>query len=184
MYQEILNRIKPEMERVISFLDAELAKIRAGRVSIALIEDLLIDCYGAKNQLKQVASLSVSGPRTILIQPWDKTMLLNIEKSILSSGLGGNPIVEGDLVKLVFPGSTEDYRRSLAKVLSEKLEAAKVTVRRWREDGWRQIQDGFRQGKIREDDKFRAKDELQKLVDDYNKKIDEKGDRKNREIME
>ena len=90
--------------------------------------------------------------------------------------------MEGDLVKLVFPAPTEDYRRNLAKVLSEKLEAAKVTVRRWREDGWRQIQDGFRQGKIREDDKFRAKDELQKILDEYNKKIEDLVGRKKREI--
>ena len=131
-----------------------------------------------------MASVSVSGPRTILIQPWDKSAVLNIEKSILSSGLGINPIVEGDFVKLVLPAPTEDYRKSLTRSLSEKLEIARTTIRHWREDGWRQIQDSFRQGKIREDDKFRAKDELQELVDEYNKKIEEKGEQKSREIME
>ncbi|KKQ76988.1 MAG: ribosome recycling factor, ribosome recycling factor [Parcubacteria group bacterium GW2011_GWC1_38_6] len=184
MYREILNKVKPEIDKTMNFLNRELSKIRTGRVSSSLVEDVLIDSYGGKNPLKQVATISSSGPRTILIQPWDKTILLNIEKSILSSGLGINPIVEGDSVRLVFPPPTEEYRKSLAKTLNDKLEVARVTLRRWREDAWRQIQDGFRPGKIREDDKFRAKNELQELVDEYNRQIEEKGAQKTKEIME
>lgn len=184
MYKEILDKIKPEIDKTISFLDRELAKIRTGRVSVSLVEDVLIDSYGGKSPLKQVAALTTSGPRTIVVQPWDKSVLLNIEKSILSSGLGVNPIVEGESLRLVFPAPTEEYRKNLQKALGEKMEAARVTLRRWREEAWRQINESFRQGKIREDDKFRAKDDLQKMIDEYNKQIEDKGAQKAREIME
>ncbi len=184
MHKEIINKIKPEMDKALSFLDRELAKIRTGRVSTSLVEDLMIDYHGEKTPLKQIASISVSGPRTIFIQPWDKFIILNIEKAILSSGLGINPVVEGDSVKLPLPPPSEENRKNLSRVLNDKLEMARTAVRRWREEGWRQIQDGFRQGKIREDDKFRAKDELQELIDEYNKKIEEKGEKKQKEIAE
>lgn len=184
MYKEIINKIKPEMDKTMNFLDKELAKIRTGRVSSALVEDLGVDYMGERVPLKQVSSISVAGPRTLMVQPWDKSILLNIEKAILSSDLGINPMVEGSVVKIVLPPPSEEYRQNLFRLLGDKLEAARSSVRRWREDGWRQIQDGFRQGKIREDDKFRAKDELQNLIDEYNKNIEEKGEHKKKEIAE
>jgi len=184
MHKEIINKIKPELAKAINFLDRELAKIRTGRVSASLIEDLIVDCYGEKTPLKQLSSISASGPRTLCIQPWDHSVILNIEKAILESNLGVNPIVEKDLIKLSLPPLSEEYRKNLLRVLNEKLEAARLTLRRWREEAWRQIQEGFRQGKIREDDKFRAKDELQKLIDEYNGKIKEIEERKKKEIME
>ena len=184
MYKEIIDKIKPETEKVLMFLDKELTKIRTGRVSVALVEDLIVDSYGEKSPLKQVASISVSGPRTIIIQPWDKSVVLNIEKAVLSSNIGINPIVEGETIRVTLPPPTEESRRELQRLLSDRLEVARNAVRKWREEAWRQIQDGFRQGKIREDDKFRAKDDLQKMIDDYNKKIEDKGEQKKREIME
>jgi|SRR3989344_7875017 len=184
MYKEIINKIKPEMDKSLNFLERELSKIRTGRVSSSLVEDLVVDCYGEKSPLKQIATISVSGPRTIVIQPWDKSIIFNVEKAILSSNLGINPIVDGEAIKITLPPPTEDYRKELSRMLSEKLEITKTSIRRWREEGWRQIQDGFRQGKIREDDKFKAKDDLQKIIDDYTKKIEEKGEQKRKEIME
>jgi len=184
MYKEIINKIRPELDKVIGFLDRELAKIRTGRISTSLIEDLIVDYYGEKTSLKKIATISVSGPRTITIQPWDKSVLLNIERAILGSDLGINPIVEGDSIKLPLPPPSEEYRKNLSRLLNEKLEMARLTIRHWREEVWRQIQEGFRQGKIREDDKFRAKDELQKIIDEYNEKIEEKGEIKEKEIME
>ncbi|XOB41632.1 MAG: ribosome recycling factor [Candidatus Nealsonbacteria bacterium] len=183
MFKEIINKIKPELDKTINFLDRELAKIRTGRVSASLVEDLMVDYYGKKTPLKQVSSISTPGPRTLCIQPWDHSILLNIEKAILESNLGINPIVEKDLIRLSLPPLSEEYRKNLLRVLNEKLEAARLTLRRWREEAWRQIQEGFRQGKIREDDKFRAKDELQELIDEYNQKIKEMEERKKKEIM-
>lgn len=184
MYKDILNKMRPEMDKTINFLDKEFAKIRTGRVSGALVEDISVEYMGERVPLKQVASISSSGPRTLIIQPWDRSIILNIEKAILSSDLGVNPLVEGSYVKIVLPPPSDEYRRTLLKSLNDKIEAARSSIRRWREDGWRQIQEGFRQGKIREDDKFRAKDDLQKLIDEYNKKIDEKGEQKKQELSE
>jgi len=183
-YKEIINKIKPELDKVIGFLERELAKIRTSRPTSTLVEDLMIDYYGEKTPLKQLSLISVTGPRTLCIQPWDKSILLNIERAILESNLGINPIVEKDKILLSLPPLSEEYRKNLLRLLNEKLEVARSVLRRWREEAWRQIQEGFRQGKIREDDKFRAKDELQELIDEYNGKIDEMGERKKKEIME
>lgn len=183
-HKEIISKIKPELDKVLNFLDRELAKIRTGRASISLVEDLMIDYYGEKTPLNQLASISVSGPRTLCIQPWDHSVLSNIERAIIESSFGINPIVEKDLIRLSFPPLSEEYRMNLLRVLNEKLEMAHSTIRRWREEAWHQIQEEFRQGKIREDDKFRAKDELQELIDEYNGKIGEIGERKKKEISE
>lgn len=184
MYKEIINKVKPELDNVLIFLDRELAKIRTSRVSTALVEDLMIDYHGEKLSLKKVASISLSGPRTITIQPWDKSILLGIERTILGSNLGINPILKGDFIEILLPPPSEEYRKNLLRYLGEKLEMSRQSIRRWREEAWRQIQEGFRQGKIREDDKFRAKDELQELIDEYNEKIEARGELKKKEIME
>ena len=183
-YKENINKVKPEMERVINFLIQEIAVIRTDRASPSLVENMMIDCYGQKMPLKQLATISLSGPRQILISPWDRAMILFIERTILESGLGINPVVEKDSIRLSLPPLSEEYRKDLLRTLSEKLEEARVKIRHWREEVWREVQDGFRQGKIREDDKFRAKDELQEIIDQYNEKIEEIGERKKKEIME
>ena len=183
-YKENINKVRPEMERVINSLSQELATIRADRASPSLVENMMVDCYGQKMPLRQLATISLSGPRQILISPWDRSMILFIEKTILESGLGINPVVEKDSIRLSLPPLSEEYRKDLLRTLSEKLEETRVKIRHWREEVWREIQEGFRQGKIREDDKFRAKDELQKIIDEYNEKIEEIGERKKKEIME
>ncbi len=184
MYKEIINKAKPELDKVLLFLRGELDKIRTSRPSVSLAEELTIDYYGVKTPLRQVAAISISGPRTITIQPWDRSVLLNIEKAILGSGMGINPAVEKDLIRITFPPLSEEYRKELMKMLNTKMEEARLTLRRWREEAWRKIQEGFRQGTIREDDKFKAKDELQKIIDEYNQKIEEMGTRKKQEIEE
>ena len=184
MYKEIINKAKPELDKVLLFLRGELDKIRTSRPSVSLAEELTIDYYVVKTPLRQVAAISISGPRTITIQPWDRSVLLNIEKAILGSGMGINPAVEKDLIRITFPPLSEEYRKELMKMLNTKMEEARLTLRRWREEAWRKIQEGFRQGTIREDDKFKAKDELQKIIDEYNQKIEEMGTRKKQEIEE
>lgn len=184
MYKEIIGKIKPELDKAMGFLDRELAKVRSGRISTSLIEDLMVDYQGEKIPLKRLATISVAGPRALLVQPWDKSAILIVEKAILGSDLGINPIVEADAIRISLPPPSKEYREELLLLLNEKQETARSTIRRWREEAWRQIQDGFRQGKIREDDKFRAKDKLQELIDEYNEKIEEKGEIKKKEIME
>jgi ribosome recycling factor len=184
MHKEIINKIKPEFEKVTHFLEGELAKIRTSRATPSLVEDIVVDCFGQKLPLKQLAAISTPETKQILIQPWDKSYLEGIVAALEKSGLGASPIVDKDAVRIKLPPLTEDYRKELLRHLSEKQEQARQTLRRWREEAWRQVQDGFRDGKIREDDKFRAKDELQELVEEYNKKIDDLGEKKKREITD
>lgn len=180
--KEIINKIKPELEKAVEFLERELAKVRTGRASVALVEDLSVDCFGSKLPLKQLGSISCPEPRQILVQPWDKSYVEPIERALAGSNLGVFPVVDKDVIRLTLPSLTEEFRKNLARVISEKAENARQSMRRWREQAWKEIQEAARAGKIREDDKFRAKDELQDLVDEYNKKIDDIGARKKKEI--
>ncbi len=184
IYKEIINKIKPELDKVVNFLDRELAKIRTGRVSPSLIEDIEVECFDQKFPLKQMAAISVSESRQIIIQPWDKSYLEPIEKALQQSAIGMSPIVDKDLIRLSLPPLSEEYRQNLLRILSGKQEEAKKTVRHWREVAWDEIQQNFKEGKIREDDKFRGKSELQDLIDEYNQKIEEIGERKKKEIKE
>jgi len=183
-YKEIIEKIKPEMERVISFLERELAKIRTGRASASLVEDIVVECFGQKFSLKQLAAISSTGPKQIVIQPWDKSYIEPIEKAISHSSLGVAPIVDKDSIRISLPPLSDEYRNTLLRVLSEKQEEARKTIRHWRGEAWEEVQEKTKQGEIREDDKFRAKDNLQELVDKYNKKIDDMGERKKKEILQ
>jgi len=145
---------------------------------------MVVDCFGQKFPLKQLAMISVPEPRQIIIQPWDKSYFEAIQKAIAASQLGLQPVPEGAVIRVNMPDLTSEYRQSLIKVISRAQEETRQTIRRVRDDIWSQIQKLERDGEIREDDKFRAKDELQKIITDYNKKIEEIGDRKKKEISE
>ena len=183
-YKDIISKIKPELDKVINFLERELAKIRTGRATPALVEDIVVECFGQKFPLKQLATISVPEPRQILIQPWDKSYTEGICKALEKTGIGASPVVDKEVIRINLPPLTEEYRKGLLRLISEKEEQARQTIRRWREEAWDEIQEKFREGKIREDDKFRAKDELQELIDEYNQKIEDIGEKKKKEIME
>jgi len=183
MYQQIINKIKPELDKIFDYYKGELARLRTGRASSYLVEDLSVECYGQTMFLKQLATISVPEPRSILIQPWDKSILQAIERAISNSNLNLSPIVDGEIVRIQLPQMTEENRKNLVKILKEKMEEARISIRRWREGAWEEIQEGFKNGEIREDDKFRGKDELQKVIDEYNKKIEDFGARKEKEIL-
>ena len=183
-YQEIVDHIKPELDKVIHFLEREVQKIRTSRASPSLVEDIEVECFGQKFPLKQLASISVAGPRQLTIHPWDKSYIESIEKAVSHSHLGINPVVDKDTIRISFPQLSEEYRKDLSRVLSATQEEAKKTIRKWREEAWTKIQQEFREKKIREDDKFRGKDKLQELIDEYMKKVEEVGERKRKEIIE
>lgn len=183
-YKEIIQKVKPELEKVIFFLESELVKIRTGRASPSLVENIVVDCFGEKFPLKQLAAISSPEPKQVVIQPWDKSYIEPIGKALSNSSVGAAPIVDKDLIRISLPPLSEEYRKNLLRVLSEKQEGARKTIRRWREEAWEEIQEKSKKGEIREDDKFKAKDELQELVEGYNKKIEEAGDKKKKEITE
>jgi len=172
------------MEKALDKLKEETGKLRTGRASPTLVENLLVDYYGAKSPLKQVASINIPEPRLIAIQPWSKDNLVNIEKAVNEAGLGLNPVNDGQVIRIAIPPLNEERRKELVKVLGKYAEEARVQVRQARESSWDEIQEQVRGGKLSEDGKFRGKDMLQKLVDEYNRKIEEVRERKEKEIME
>jgi len=184
MYQDIVNRIKPELDKVISFLEKELSKVRTNRATPSLVEDVVVECFGQKFPLKQLAAISIPEPKQILIQPWDKSYIGGIVQALEKTGIGANPIVDKEIIRINLPPLSEEYRKNLIRMISEKEEQARKTIRKWREESWNEIQEKTKQGEVREDDKFRAKDELQELVNEYNKKIEELGKNKKKEISE
>lgn len=184
MYKEIINKIKPELDKTIAFFDKEMSKIRTGRANPSLVEDVVVDCFGQKFPLKQLAAISTPEPKQILIQPWDKSYVEGIVKALSNTGVGANPIVDREAIRINLPPLSEEYRKELMRLIADKQEEARKTVRRWREESWSQIQEMARSGEVREDDKFRAKDELQKLVDEYGEKIEASGEKKKKEIAD
>ncbi|GBE16775.1 ribosome-recycling factor [bacterium BMS3Abin15] len=183
MYKQIIESKKSDLEKAIEHLETEIGKLRTGRANPAMVEALMVDYYGTKTPLKQVASINVPEPRLIVVQPWDADSLVNIEAAIKESDLGLNPNNDGQVIRLNIPPLTEERRIDLVKVLNQKAEEARVSVRNAREEAWKEIQDTEKEGKISEDDKFRGKDELQKTTDEYNNKVEKIRDKKEKEIM-
>lgn len=183
-YQEIINKIKPELEKAVNYLKEELAGIRAGRPSPSLLEGIEVDCFGQKMPVKSLGMITMSDQREIIIQPWDISYLEPISKAIAASPLALSAVVDKDCLRIHFPPLSEDLRKKFVRLLAEKTEEVRQTIRHWRTDAWREIQDRFQAGEISEDDKYRAKDKLQELIDEFNKKIEEMAERKKQEIME
>lgn len=183
MINELIIKNTPNFEKAIAYFKEDLGQLRIGRASAALVEDLTVDYYGAQSPIKQVASISIPEPRTILISPWSKDSLVSIEKAIRDSELNLNPMNDGQAIRINIPALNEERRKELVKILNQKAEDARVSVRKIRENIWDEIQELAKSGKIGEDDKFSGKDKLQKAVDEYNRKIDEIREKKEGEIM-
>jgi len=181
-YKEFIDRVKPEFEKTFKFLEGELAKIRTSRASPALVEDIEVNAFGSNFPIKQLGAISTPQTNQIVIQPWDASYIEPIEKAISQSGLGMSCAVDKNVIRLNLPLLTEEYRLALGKTLNEKAEQTRQVMRRQREDVWNKIQAAQKAKELSEDDKFRGKDELQKVVDEYNKKIKDLIDKKNKEI--
>jgi len=183
MYKQIVDGKKNDLEKAVEHLIVEIGQIRTGRANPALVENIMVDYYGTKTPLKQVASINVPESKLLVIQPWDKDSLVNIESAIRDSDLGFNPNNDGQVIRINIPSLTEERRKELVKVLNQRTEEGKISVRNVREEAWKEIQEQEREGKISEDDKFSGKDYLQKIVDEYNKKIEEIREKKEKEII-
>ncbi|NTW15075.1 MAG: ribosome recycling factor [Candidatus Moranbacteria bacterium] len=162
---------------------SEAAKLRTGRAHPSLVEDLLVDYYGTKTPVKQLASVSVPESRTILIQPWDISGLQAVADAIRVSDLGLNPADDGRVIRLSLPALTEDRRKELVRTLNARMEDARVSIRTTREELWKEIQQYEKEGLIGEDEKFSGKDELQKEVDRFNAELESVRRKKEEEIM-
>lgn len=179
-----LEKAKVDFESIIDFFKEDLKTVRSGRANIGLVEGLEIEYFGARTPLQQAASVTTSDARTIVISPWSKDSLVDIEKAIQESDLNINPTNDGSVIRLCFPALTEERRLELVKIVGKKTEEARIKVRKVREDAWDKIQKMEKDGEISEDDKFAQKDNLQDIVDEYNKKIEEISKEKETEIMQ
>lgn len=181
--KELLNQKKPVFEGILGFYKSDIAIIRTSRATPALVEDIKVNYYGQSMHVKELASITAPEPRTLIIQPWDKGAIEAIEGAIRKSEIGISPVVDGQVVRLNLPPLTEERRREFIKLLKQKTEEARVKIRRAREEIWDRIQKMERSGEIPEDDKFWAKDQLQKIVDEYNGKIEELEKKKEQELL-
>jgi len=181
--QEILKRITPDLDQIIAYLEGEVNKMRTGRADPSLVSDLKVNCFGQEFTIKQLAVVSTSSAREIVIQPWDVSYVEAILAALGTSSLGSSMLAEKNLIRVSLPALTEESRKNFLRMLSEKMEEQKIAIRKVRDRVWKEIQADEREGIIREDDKFRGKDELDKLVKKYNEKIEELGERKKKEVM-
>ncbi|MBU2564497.1 ribosome recycling factor [Patescibacteria group bacterium] len=182
MYKELINNLKPELEKTITFLKGEFMKIKTSRATPAMIEDIVVNVYSQLLPIKQLGNINVPQPRVITVQPWDNSVITQIEKAIRDNS-SFSPVVDGEMIRINIPALNEEQRKEYVKIVADKAEEARISIRLQRETLWKKIQEMEKSGELTEDDKFRGKDELQKLIDEYNKKIDEMKKNKETDIM-
>lgn len=184
MIESIFKDTRESMEKSIVALKNELNRIRTGRASLSILDDIRVDYYGTLTPLDQMASLSVPESRLITIQPWDVSIIKEIEKVILKSDLGLTPSNDGKLIRISIPTLTEERRKQLVKVVQKKGEEHKIAVRNIRRDSNDLLKGLKKDGDISEDDAFRAQDQVQKITDEHTKRMDEICKEKEQEILE
>lgn len=184
MAKETLQQLDDKMKKTVDLLAKEFTTLRAGRATPALLDKLFIDYYGTPTPVNQVATISVPEPRLLVIQPWERNLVPQIEKSILKSDLGVTPNSDGYLIRISIPSLTQEKRKELAKVIQKKAEEARVVIRNLRRDGNEQIKATEKKGDISEDESRRSLEEIQKKTDKFIKQIDQIAETKQKEIME
>ena len=177
------QNLKERMEKTINVFSEKLSEVRAGRANPAISNKVKIDYYGTPTPINQVAGISVPEARMILIQPWDVSVLKDIEKAILASDIGINPNNDGKVIRLVFPELNEERRKELVKDIKKMAEEAKVAVRAVRRDGIEEAKAEQKEGNITEDELKQAENEIQKITDKSVEEIDEILAKKEKEIM-
>ncbi|HTE49040.1 MAG TPA: ribosome-recycling factor [Candidatus Paceibacterota bacterium] len=174
---------KVELKKVEDFLGKEYGQLNIGRASPMILDGVSVDSYGSYVPLKNVASISIEDPKTLRIAPWDKNQIKDIEKGVISANLGLSVATDDIGIRVIFPQLTTETRQTLVKVLKEKLEEQRITVRRERERIWEDVQKKESDGKLTEDEKFRAKEELQKIIDETNRNLEIIFEKKQKEVM-
>ena len=183
MYTEKINELRERMDKSIQALKTEFSSIRTGQASPSLLDRIFVDYYGTQTPISQVGSISVPEARMLVVQPWDKSVLKEIEKAILQSDLGLVPMNDGNLIRMAIPQLTEERRKDLVKIANKKAEEAKVAIRNIRRDGNTFLKKKEKKGDISKDIISEAEDEVQDLTDIKIKEIDAVTEKKIKEIM-
>tara|TARA_Y100001970_G_C14215589_1_gene849459 strand:- start:1137 stop:1688 length:552 start_codon:yes stop_codon:yes gene_type:complete len=179
----VIDSHKEQFEKTITHLKQEITSLRTGRATPALVEDIPVDAYGTKQPLKSVASISVADAKTLTVDPWDKSLIQAVDSAISQSDIGINPVNDGKLIRLPLPDLTAERRADLVKVLYKKLEDARIAVRKIREEVRNTIDKAEKAKEISEDERYGLQEDLEKLVKEYNEKIKQVGEEKEKEIQ-
>ena len=183
MKDEVIQETRRKMDKVLESLARDLSRVRTGRASVALLEGIKVDCYGTTMPLSQVASLAAPEPRLLTVQPWDSNLLGDIDKAILKSDLGLNPVNDGKIIRLPIPALTTERRKDLVKMVKKMEEEGKVALRNLRREANEDLKEMKKEKLLSEDEAHRGQDEVQKVTDEYIKKVEDQGVEKEKEIM-
>lgn len=178
-----INELRRRMEGALSALKTDFGGLRTGRANAALLENIQVDAYGSMTPINQVANISVPEPRMLIVNVWDKGVVPSVEKAINAAGLGVNAAADGSTVRVPIPELSEERRKELTKIASKYAENAKVAVRNVRRDGNESLKKAEKDGEISQDEQKREEDNIQKLTDEFIKKIDEALAKKESEIL-
>ena len=184
MKDKIFVELKQKMNGTVEILQKEFMKVRTGRASISLLDGIKVECYGTVMPLDQTATIAAPESRVLSIQPWDQSIIGEIEKAVRKSELGLNPTNDGKIIRITIPALTEERRRELVKLAKKMSEDSKITIRNHRRDANEAFKEIKNDKQISEDDMHKALDQVQKLTDEYIKKVDEITASKEKEIME
>ncbi|PLV60063.1 ribosome recycling factor [Thermotoga sp. KOL6] len=184
MVNPFIKEARERMKKTLEKIEEELKKMRTGKPSPAILEEIKVEYYGVPTPINQLATISISEERSLVIKPWDRSVLSLIERAINASDLGLNPINDGNTIRLVFPSPTTEQREKWVKKAKEIVEEGKIAVRNIRREIIKKIKEEQKEGNIPEDDARRLENEIQKLTDEFIKKLDEVFEIKKEEIME
>ena len=174
---------KEKFEKIIEHLKSELQSIRTGRAVPTILENVEIEVYGQKTPISQIGTISAPEPQTLTIQPWDKNVLKDVEKGIREANLDLNPVIQGEIIRIQFPPLTEEKRLELTKIMGTRVEDAKISLKNVREDLVKELKNKKSSSELSEDEYFREEKEVQKVVDEYQDKIKQMSEEKEKEIM-
>ncbi|OGI58087.1 hypothetical protein A3C60_00285 [Candidatus Nomurabacteria bacterium RIFCSPHIGHO2_02_FULL_37_45] len=177
------SNFKTELKKAEDFLGKEYNQLNIGRASPMVLDAVMVESYGARVSLKNVANIFIEDPKTLRVVPWDKNQIKEVEKAITITNLGLSVAIDDAGIRVIFPQLTTESRETLVKVLKEKLEESRITVRREREHIWKDVEMREKEGKLTEDEKFRAKEELQKIIDESNRNLEASFEKKQKEVM-
>jgi len=180
----LVKSAEDRMNKAIEKISDELRKMRTGRPTPAILEEIKVDYYGAATPINQLATVSISEDRALIIKPWDKSVLSAIEKAIFTSGIGLTPLNDGNVIRLVFPTPTTEQKQKWVKKVKEIVEQGKVAIRNVRRDVLKDLKDMEKDGKISEDDEKRLEKEIQEITDKKVEEMEKLFEKKEKEIME
>lgn len=179
-----LKELEVGAEKAVTFFESELGNIHTGRATTGLVSEVMVDAYGSKSPLKQIANITVSDSRCLTIQPWDKGNMVQIESGLREANLGFGIVNSGDAIRVTIPELTEERRNEYVKLAKSKVEEAKITIRNVRRDVWENVKKDKTEGAISEDEMYRAEDEINRYIELQNKKIDDIFSAKEKELKE